>query len=189
MHNKIIKISFIIFILTSFLLTGCGTSSSTVATGPTKEKAATPPEWFAIKMTDVQTGKTFTINNFAGKVVLIQTMAQWCPTCASQQIEVDKMYKLLGNPNDLISITMDVDLNEDEASLKKYAAFLGFDWYYAVAPLEVARALGNLYSAEYLNPPLSPMLIIDRAGNAHQLDYGVKNAETLRKIVGPYLSK
>jgi len=65
----------------------------------------------------------------------------------------------------------------------------GFDWHFAVAPLGVARALGNLYSAQYLNPPLSPMLIIDRAGNVHQLEYGKKDADTLQKIVGPYLAK
>ena len=51
------------------------------------------------------------------------------------------------------------------------------------------RALGNLYSAEYLNPPLSPMLVIDRDGNVHQLEYGLKDAETLQKIVEPYLTK
>jgi len=46
-----------------------------------------------------------------------------------------------------------------------------------------------LYSAQYLNPPLSPMLIIDREGNVHELEYGKKNAETLRRIVEPYLAK
>jgi hypothetical protein len=65
----------------------------------------------------------------------------------------------------------------------------GFDWHFAVAPLEVARALGNLYSAGYLNPPLSPMLIIDRDGNVHQLEYGKKSAEYLQKSLEPYLAQ
>ena len=99
------------------------------------------------------------------------------------------LHKLLDDPDDLISVSLDVDLNEDEASLKEYASGYGFDWHFAVAPLLVARALGNLYSAQYLNPPLSPMLIIDRDGNVHQLEYGRKDAETLQKIVEPYLAK
>jgi hypothetical protein len=96
---------------------------------------------------------------------------------------------VLGNPEDLISVSLDVDVNEDAASLKSYAVEYGLDWHLAVAPLEVARALGNLYTAQYLNPPLSPMLIIDREGNVHHLEYGLKKAETLQKIVEPYLAK
>jgi len=140
-------------------------------------------------MTDVQTGKTFSMNDFAGKVVLLETMAIWCPSCVIQATQVGKLHVALGNPADLISVTLDVDSHEDEATLKEYASSYRFDWRFSVAPLLVERALGNLYSAEYLNPPLSPMLIIDRNGNVHQLDYGIKDAETLQKIVEPYLAK
>jgi hypothetical protein len=94
---------------------------------------------------------------------------------------------MLGNPDDLISVSLDVDVNEDEVSLKKYSEGYGFEWHFAIASLEVARALGNLYTAQYLNPPLSPMLIIDRNGNVHHLDYGLKKAEKLKEIVEPYL--
>ena len=99
------------------------------------------------------------------------------------------LHAVLGNPDDLISVSLDVDLNEDEASLKEYASLYDFDWHFAVAPLLVARALGNLYTAQYLNPPLNPMLIIDRDGNVHHLEYGMKDTETLQKIVEPYLAK
>ena len=84
--------------------------------------------------------------------------------------------------------SLDVDLNEDGAALKDYTEEYGFEWHFAVAPLEVARALGNLYNAEYLNPPLSPMLIIDRNGEVHQLEYGHKDAEYLQKSVEPFLN-
>jgi len=151
--------------------------------------ASDMPDWFDIELTDVQTGDTFTMNDYAGKVVLLETMAIWCPNCIVQATQVQKLHETLGNPEDLISVSLDVDSHEDEASLKEYASSYGLDWHFAVAPLLVARALGNLYSAEYLNPPLSPMLIIDRDGNVHQLEYGLKDAETLQKIVEPYLTK
>jgi len=147
------------------------------------------PEWFDMELTDVQTGKTFTINDFAGKVVLLETMAIWCPNCVVQATQVRKLHEALGYPEDLVNISLDVDVHEDEASLKEFVSDYHFGWHFAVAPLEVARALGNLYSAEYLNPPLSPMLIIDRQGNAHQLEYGIKDALTLQKVVEPYLAK
>jgi len=177
----------ITFALTSLLLTACGTMAPTATADPVA--AATAEwDWFNIELTDVQTGETFTMNDFVGKVVLVETMAIWCPTCDFQASEVSNLHKLLGNPDDLVSVSLDIDLHEDKASLKEYAEGYGFEWHFAVAPIEVARALGNLYSAEYLNPPLSPMLVIDRDGNVHQLEYGLKNAETLQKSIEPYLT-
>jgi len=152
-------------------------------------RSTTTPEWFDMEFTDAQTGEAFTMNDYAGKVVLLETMAIWCPNCIVQANEVRNLHAALGNPEDLISFSLDVDLNEDEAALKEYASEFGFDWHFAVAPLLVARALGNLYTAQYLNPPLNPMLIIDRDGNIHHLEYGLKDAETLQKIVEPYLAK
>lgn len=167
--------------LVAILAAACSGTASPVP-------ASTAPEWFALEMTDVRTGESFSVDDFAGKVVLIETMAQWCPTCLQQEDEVRTLHELLGEPEDLVSISLDVDLNEDEASLKEYAATWGYDWRFAVSPLLVSRALGNLYSAQYLNPPLAPMLVIDRDGNAIQLPYGVKSAATLRKLLDPYLA-
>jgi cytochrome oxidase Cu insertion factor (SCO1/SenC/PrrC family) len=157
---------------------------STTSAAPTAT-----PEWFDMELTDVQTGKVFTMNDYAGRVVLLETMAIWCPNCTVQATQMRKLHEALGEPDDLISVSLDVDVNEDAASLKEYASSYQFNWHFAIAPLGVARALGNLYSAEYLNPPLAPMLIIDRDGNVHQLKYGIKDAETLQKIIEPYLAK
>ena len=185
------RLSMAAILLTSQLLFACGSTAApvlpTVSAGATAPSAT--PDWFKIAMTDVRTGQTFTMNDFAGKVVLIETIAQWCPNCLFQQGETRNMRRQLGNPEDLIVISLDVDVHEDEASLKKYAADFGYDWRFAVAPLEVARALGNLYSAEYLNPPLDPMLLIDRQGNVYQLPYGIKKADTLQKTLEPYLAQ
>lgn len=172
----------------------CTGAQANIVNTPEPQSTATAnvtatPDWFDMTLTDAQTGKTFTMNDYTGKVVLLEAMAIWCPNCIIQGNQVKKLHEALGNPEDLISVSLDVDFYEDEASLKEYASEFGFDWHFAVAPLLVARALGNLYSAQYLNPPLSPMLIIDRDGNVHQLEYGIKDAETLQQIVEPYLEK
>ena len=99
-------------ILNSFLLTACGLSAST----PTPEPASDIPEWFDVELTDVQTGETFTMNDYAGKVVLVETMAMWCPNCIVQANEVRELHKLLDNPDDLISVSLDVDVNEEASS-------------------------------------------------------------------------
>lgn len=186
-HTRI-HFGFFILILIALLTCACS-SSPPAATATATAPHASTPDWFNAKLTDVQTGTSFTINDFAGKVVLIETMAQWCPTCRHQEDQVKKLHALLGNPPDFVSVSLDVDLNEDASSLKKYASVFGYDWRYAVAPLEVQHDLGNLYSAEYLNPPLAPMLLIDRKGNVFGLPYGLKSAESLQKTIEPHLAQ
>ncbi|MFT3890943.1 MAG: redoxin family protein [Anaerolineales bacterium] len=167
------------------LVSACGSSQATQVPTTSPET----PEWFSMEMTDVQTGETFTINDYAGKVVLLETMAIWCPNCLIQSGQVQKLHEALGNPDDLISVSLDVDSHEDSASLKEYAHVYAFEWHFVVAPIEVQRALGNLYSAQYLNPPISPMMIIDRNGNVHHLEYGLKEVDALKKAVEPYLAE
>jgi hypothetical protein len=171
----------------SVVVTPGSPGPSTVVPTTAPSGSADRPEWFGMEMTDVQTGETFTINDFAGKVVLLETIGVWCPTCRRQQDEVLRLHELLGDPADLVSISLDTAMSEDAPLLKEYAETLGYDWHLALAPLLVARALGNLYSAEYLNPPASPMLIVDRDGNVIGLPYGVKTAESLQGVVAPLL--
>jgi len=95
------------------------------------------PAWFEISLTDVQTGETFSMADFSGKVVLVETMAMWCPNCIVQANEVRNLHELLDHPDDLVSVSLDVDVNEDAASLKEYSEGYGFEWHFAIAPLEL----------------------------------------------------
>jgi thiol-disulfide isomerase/thioredoxin len=178
----------ILLLLLAVLLLSACSPLSTLMKGPdTPTPIASTPEWFGMQMTDVITGQDFTINDFAGKVVLVETMATWCPTCSRQGDEVKKLLESLDSASDLVTVSLDVDLHEDASTLKEFATSGGYTWRFAVAPLLVQRALGNLYNANYLNPPLAPMLFIDRQGSVHDLPYGLKSAEALRKTLEPYL--
>ena len=172
----------------SLAVVACAVAPSASPSTASVAEASTP-DWFALELVDAQTGETFTMNDYAGQVVLLETMAMWCPNCVVQANEIRNLRTALGYPADLISVSLDVDINEDSLALKEYAEGYGFDWHFAVAPLLVARALGNLYTAQYLNPPLAPMLIIDREGQVHHLEYGLKDAATLQKAVEPYLAQ
>jgi thiol-disulfide isomerase/thioredoxin len=145
------------------------------------------PAWFGVALTNVRSGETFTVNDFKGKVVLVETLAMWCPNCKKQQMQVHALHELLGDNPDFVSIGLDIDANENGADLKTYTDSNGFDWIYAVAPAEVSRELGNLYGAEFLNPPSTPMFIIDRKGEVHPLPFGIKSAEDLLKAIEPFL--
>jgi thiol-disulfide isomerase/thioredoxin len=160
-----------------------------VLSQPAEDALMAAPEWFSVELTNVNTGETFTINDLKGKVVLVETMAQWCSNCLKQQMQVKELHALLGADVDLVSIALDIDPNEDDATLKDYALNHGFDWVYAVAPAEVSREIGNLYTAQFLNPPSTPILIVDRSGEAHPLPFGIKSADDLKQAIEPFLNE
>ena len=84
---------------------------------------------------------------------------------------------------------MDIDPNENAADLSAYLARNDFDWLYAVAPVEAAREIGQLYGSQFLNPSSAPMYIIDRKGNVHLLPFGVKSAADLFTALEPLLTE
>jgi hypothetical protein len=153
------------------------------------DQAMEAPAWFEAELTNVNTGETFKITDFQDKVVLVETMAVWCSNCLRQQGEVQSLLGLLGDQPDLVSVALDIDPNEDNDMLKAHTDKNGFDWVYAVAPAEVSRDISQLYGGQFLNPPSTPMLIIDRRGEAHPLPFGHKSAQSLEEALLPFLSE
>jgi len=154
---------------------------------PAADAMMEAPAWYSASLTNVSTGQAFTINDFKGKVVLVETMAMWCPTCKKQQAQVKALHELLGERDDFVSIGLDIDLNENAADLKGYAEGNGFDWLYAVATADVAQDISKQYGDQFLNPPSTPMLVIDRKGESHPLPFGIKSADELLQFVQPFL--
>ncbi len=146
-----------------------------------------PPAWFSAQLTEAHSGQPFNIQDFSGKVVLVESMAVWCTNCLAQQQQIKDLHTAMGMRDDFVSVSLDIDPNENTDVLKAYLAKTGFDWKYAVASVDVAREIGKLYGDQFLNPPSTPILIIDRHGEAHPLPFGIKSADDLMKAVQPYL--
>jgi thiol-disulfide isomerase/thioredoxin len=155
--------------------------------GMTDQGMMEAPAWYGADLTDVNTGTAFKVADLKGKVVLVETMAVWCPTCLQQASQIQALNKLLGKRDDFVSLGLDIDQQETADVLKAYTAKNGFDWPYAVAPAAVAHEIGQLYGDQFLNPPSTPILIIDRQGQAHPLPFGVKSAQVLQEALSPYL--
>ena len=147
------------------------------------------PDWFSVSMTNVNTGEAFTINDLKGKVVLVETMAVWCSNCFKQQTQVKILHSKLGERDDFVSLGLDIDPNEDASKLKGFVEKNSFDWMYAISPSEVSRELSSLYGGQFLNPPSTPMLIIDRHGEAHPLPFGIKSSDDLLAMLQPFLDE
>lgn len=147
------------------------------------------PAWFAAALTDVRTGQTFSLADFKGKVVLVETMAVWCSKCLAQQREIQSLHNLLGEREDFVSVSLDIDPYEDAATLQGFLQQTGFGWTYAVATPDVARAIAQEHGDQFLNPPSTPLLIVDRHGVPHPLPFGIKSAQDLLQAVQPYLDE
>lgn len=151
------------------------------------QPAAQLPGWFSIELTEARTGKMFKFQDFKGKVVLVENFAVWCSLCLKQQQEVKALLATLGAREDFAAVNLGVDPNEDAKIVKAFIEKNGFGWTYAVAPTSLSREISNLYGAQFLNPPSTPMLIIDKQGGVHPLPFGVKSAADLKKALDAYL--
>ncbi len=207
MKNTFLRAS-MIGLATAFVLAACGGSVQAPAApasgggvpAPTRDTAAKPttsaatkpadamasenPAWFDIQLTDVNSGQTFKLSDFKGRIVLVEGMAVWCINCLRQQHELVRLHQQIGDA--AISISIDVDLNEDAALLKQHAESNGFDWRYAIATSELARAFADAFGNTFLNPPSVPMFLIDKEGAVHLLDFGHKTVEYLAAQVQSY---
>jgi hypothetical protein len=155
----------------------------------TQALAKDTPDWFDVPLVDVRTGETFTINDHHGKVILVETLAMWCSSCLKQQKEVKALHELLSGEDRFVSIGLDIDINEKAEDLKAYTDNNQFDWLYVIAPVEVAREISLLYGAQFLNPPSTPILVIDKSGDVTLMNFGIKSADELYDFVTPLLSQ
>lgn len=195
----------LIGLVSAVVLAACGTSapapaapaSGGAAPAPTRDAMAKPteasaddtmmsnrPAWFDIPLHDVNSGETFRLSNLKGQIVLVEGMAVWCTNCLRQQRELVRLHEQIGDA--VISVAIDVDLNEDEALLRKHAERNGFDWRYAIATPELARALADEFGSKFLNPPSVPMFLIDKEGGVHLLDFGQKSVDYLVQQIQMY---
>jgi thiol-disulfide isomerase/thioredoxin len=130
--------------------------------------------WADASLVDVSTGETFRIADHAGKVIILETMAIWCSNCRAQQRDVKAALQEL--PAESVTyIVLDVDPNEDGASLAAYREQQGFEGRYAIAGTTVARALAAEFGDQVLNPPSTPIVFIGTDGQVTLTEFGYKS--------------
>ena len=150
-----------------------------VVLGGSNLTAETVRAWMDIPLVDVQSGQKFTIAEIADKPILLEMFAVWCPTCTKQQKQVQLLHEELGDS--FISISLDVDPNEDELQVLNHIQENGFDWIYAISPVELTRRLVEEYGIIVVSAPALPMLLIQPGPEPRLLGRGIKSVDRLKE--------
>ncbi|MCK5660026.1 MAG: redoxin family protein [Methanosarcinales archaeon] len=156
---------------------GCLNVPSSDNETTTSQSVGSSPVWANIELTDVATGESFKLSDFKGKPILVESFAVWCPTCLQQQKITEKLKSTEGDA--IIHVSLDTDPNEDEAKIKEHIETHGFDWYYAVSPIELTTALMDEFGQSVVFAPGAPVILICEDGSARLLKKGVKSANVL----------
>src|SRR3989344_3622149 len=142
---------------------------------PTEKLSA---EGMNINLVDVRTSQTFKIGDFKGKPVLLESFAVWCPICTQQQKKIKELHEEMGDA--FVSISLDTDPNEDAAMVKEAAEKRGFDWYFAVSPVELTQALIDQFGVSVVDAPAAPVILVCEDGSARLLKRGIKSVQDLK---------
>jgi len=161
----------------AFILSGCSLQDIQKE-GANSEKSST---WVNLELKDISTGKLFTINDFKGRPVLLESFAVWCQLCSRQQHETKKLRQQAGDS--IIYISIGTDPNEDEDTIKNHIARNGFDWRYAIASKEMIQSLIDEFGVKIVNAPGVPMILICEDQSSRLLGSGVKSASMLKEEI------
>jgi thiol-disulfide isomerase/thioredoxin len=141
------------------------------------EVETTGADWMDIPLKDVRTGETFRFSDFKGKPVLLESFAVWCPTCTEQQKKTKELESRVGDV--IIHVSLDTDPNEDESIVREHIERNGFDWYYAVSPIELTNILIDEFGLKVVNAPGVPMILICEDQSTRFLRGGIKSPDDL----------
>ncbi len=137
------------------------------------------PAWKTIALTDVRSGETFTLADFAGKTVFVEPMATWCTNCRRQLTNVSQAKAQLGGSEDVVFVSLSVETNIGNGDLANYTEETGFDWAFAVATPEMLVSLVETFGQSITNPPSTPHFIIRPDGSTTDLTTGFESPDEL----------
>jgi thiol-disulfide isomerase/thioredoxin len=136
------------------------------------------PAWQQTTLTNVSTGESFSLVDFAGQTVFVEPMATWCTNCRRQLSNVQQARAQLNDEN-VVFVALSVETNLTDAQLAEYAQSTGFDWVFAVMTAEMLQSMADQFGRTIANPPSTPHFIIRTDGSVAELVTGIEPAEAI----------
>lgn len=135
------------------------------------------PAWQTLEIVDVD-GEAFTLADYIGTPVLVETFATWCSNCRSQLKNTQQAAAELGDEAAVVALSVETSLSSEQVA--DYAVDNGFaDIRFAVMSPELLAEFADAFGNTVANPPSTPKLIIDAAGAAGELTTGSESVEDI----------
>ncbi len=155
-----------------------------VAATPAAETAIAPaetPDWMTIELTDACSGEPFTLADFAGKTVYIESMATWCVNCYQQMVRAQEALAQLpgASRDEIVQVALSSEIGLPREDLARYAQKTGFPMIFAVMPEAMLKAMADDLGRDISVPPAMPHLIVAPDGTIGELHTGGSSAEEL----------
>lgn len=119
-------------------------------------------------LTDID-GKTFSLSDFKGKVVILDFFATYCPPCREEMSHLKTVQREFGNKVVIISIS--VWKEDTDEKLKEFRSNYGITWI-------LARDTANV-RGKYDVPTIPTLCIIDQEGYIQHYHHGLTEASVL----------
>jgi thiol-disulfide isomerase/thioredoxin len=123
-------------------------------------QAAEIPALPALALTDLD-GRKLSREDLAGRVVLVEFWATWCPPCRGTLAWLGELKKRYGDRLVVVALA----LESDEAGVRKLAAEMNLPFTWAMGSPELARAFGDISAVPTL-------FLFDREGRTSSVLYG-----------------
>lgn len=131
-----------------------------------------------LSLADLQ-GNAVSLDDYRGKIVLVNNWATWCPPCKAEMPELQAYYQAHGG-RDFVIIA--IESGEPAATVKSFADQLGMTF-------PVWLDLNGAAVDAFKNWSLPSSYIIDKSGIMRMSWTGAVNQPTLDKYVTPLLGQ
>ena len=113
-------------------------------------------------LTDLS-GKPLTAEQAAGRVVMVEFWATWCPPCRSTLQWLGEVKKKYGDNVAVLALALAVESPEDQ--VREMAGALSHDLHWAITDAKTAESFGDITS-------VPTMFLFDRSGKVASVIYG-----------------
>ena len=113
---------------------------------------------------ELANGSTLMMSEWAGKTILVDLMATWCTSCATQNGYLETIYETLNGPLMILSLT--IDRSETVPWMSKYQNDTGLQW-------DIGLDTDSKFTSYFSVTSVPTLILIDSDGYFRYMHIGV----------------
>ncbi len=124
-------------------------------------------------------GGVFSLDQYEGKVIVLDMFATWCGPCADQMVELQELRSVYSE-NDVVILSVDVDLRETTNEVLNFRSdYPGANWVFGMSNSE--------FNQFFPASSIPTMYILDKEQNVVETEVGVTSSESLQVKINSHL--